>query len=180
MTQQNKEKIQEKKENVKNKSNKKDETVEKLNTEVAELKDQLLRTLADMENLKKRTLIDIKNAKQNAVADLALDILPIADNLDRALEHPIPEELKDNQFIKNLVGGIQLTQKAFETALAKNKITVVDALDKPFDPHTQKAVSQVVDNNKPENTVLGQWQKGYIFDDNRILREAMVIVSKKE
>ena len=158
-----------------------------VNAEIAELKkqaaewhDKFMRAYAEMENIKKRSQAEIEKNAKIAISDFALDLLPVADNLERALAQPVPEELKDNAFIKSLREGVQMTQKQLIHALDKNGVTAIESVGLPFDPNTQKAIQQVVDNDKDDGTVVQEWQKGYKIGGDRILREAMVIVSKKE
>lgn len=155
------------------------EQVKKLEQEAAEMRDKFVRTYAEMENIKKRCQAEIEKNAKIAIGDFALDLLPVADNLSRALAQPMPQELADNAFLKNLLDGVRMTQKELLRALEKNGVKPIDALDKPFDPNTQKAIQEVVDEAKPEGTVVQEWQKGYTIGGDRVLREAMVIVSKK-
>ena len=158
----------------------KDEKLAALEKEAAEMRDKFVRTYAEMENLRKRCQNEIEKNAKVAIADFALDLLPVADNLERALAQSIPEELKDNEFLKNLRAGVKMTQKQLSSALSKNGVTLIESVGKPFDPNTQKAIQQIVDAEKEEGTVVQEWQKGYIIGGERVLREAMVIVSKKE
>ena len=158
----------------------KDEKLAALEKEAAEMRDKFVRTYAEMENLRKRCQNEIEKNAKVAIADFALDLLPVADNLERALAQSIPEELKDNEFLKNLRAGVEMTQKQLSSALSKNGVTLIESVGKPFDPNTQKAIQQIVDAEKEEGTVVQEWQKGYIIGGERVLREAMVIVSKKE
>ena len=151
-----------------------------LEKEAAEMRDKFVRTYAEMENIKKRCQNEIEKNAKIAIADFALDLLPVADNLERALAQEIPAELVDNAFIKNLLTGVEMTQKQLATAFEKNGVIAIESIGKPFDPNTQKAIQQVVDNEKEDGTVLQEWQKGYTIGGDRVLREAMVIVSKKE
>ncbi len=155
------------------------ETITSLQKEVAEMKDKYIRTYAEMENIKKRCQTEIQQRSKVAISDFALDVLPVADNLSRALDAPIPEELKDNEFIKNLILGLEMTQKSLLHALEQNNVHPIDSIGKPFDPNIQKAIQQIEDDSVPDGTVVQEWQKGYRIGNDRILREAMVIVSKK-
>ena len=143
------------------------------------MKDKYIRTYAEMENIKKRCQTEIQQRSKVAISDFALDVLPVADNLSRALDAPIPEELKDNEFIKNLILGLEMTQKSLLHALEQNNVHPIDSIGKPFDPNIQKAIQQIEDDSVPDGTVVQEWQKGYRIGNDRILREAMVIVSKK-
>lgn len=155
------------------------ERIQALEKEVADMKDKYLRTYAEMENVKKRCQTEIQNRSKVAIGDFALDVLPVADNLARALDAPIPDDLKNNEFMKNLILGLQMTQKSLMHALEQNGVHPIDSLNQPFDPNTQKAIQQIEDDSVPDGTVVQEWQKGYRIGDDRILREAMVIVSKK-
>ena len=154
--------------------------IEALRKEAEQMRDKFVRTYAEMENIKKRCQNEIEKNAKIAIADFALDLLPVVDNLERALAQPVPEELKDNTFIKSLLDGVLMTQKQLTHALDKNGVTVIESVGKPFDPNTQKAIQQVLDETKEDGTVIQEWQKGYKIGGDRILREAMVIVSKKE
>ncbi|MBP5534030.1 MAG: nucleotide exchange factor GrpE [Alphaproteobacteria bacterium] len=156
------------------------ERLEALEKEAAEMRDKFMRTYAEMENIKKRCQNEIEKNAKVAIADFALDLLPVADNLERALAQEIPPELKENAFLKNLRAGVEMTQKQLSAALSKNGVTLIESVGKPFDPNTQKAIQQIVDEQKEEGTVVQEWQKGYLIGGDRVLREAMVIVSKKQ
>jgi molecular chaperone GrpE len=151
-----------------------------LEKEAADMRDKFMRTYAEMENIKKRCQNEIEKNAKIAIADFALDLLPVADNLERALAQEIPADLAGNAFIQNLLTGVQMTQKQLMDAFIKNGVLAIESVGKPFDPNIQKAIQQVVDNEKEDGTVLQEWQKGYIIGGDRVLREAMVIVSKKE
>ena len=159
---------------------KENDKIAALEKEAADMRDKFMRTYAEMENIKKRCQNEIEKNAKVAIADFALDLLPVADNLERALAQEIPPELKDNAFLKNLVSGVQMTQKQLSTALNKNGITLIESVGKPFDPNTQKAIQQVFDDKEEDGTVIQEWQKGYLIGGDRVLREAMVIVSKKQ
>lgn len=154
--------------------------LQELEKEAEQMRDKFMRTYAEMENIKKRAQNEIEKNAKIAIADFALALLPVADNLERALNQEIPAELQENQFIKNLLAGVQMTQKQLSDAFAKNGVVAIESIGKPFDPNTQKAIQQIVDNDKEDGTVVQEWQKGYTIAGDRVLREAMVIVSKKE
>ena len=157
-----------------------DEKLKALEKEAAEMRDKFMRTYAEMENIKKRCQNEIEKNAKVAIADFALDLLPVADNLERALAQAVPPELANNEFLKNLRAGVEMTQKQLSTALSKNGVTLIESVGKPFDPNTQKAIQQIVDEQKEDGTVVQEWQKGYLIGGDRVLREAMVIVSKKQ
>lgn len=156
------------------------EVIKALEKEKEELKDQLLRLAADMENLRKRTAIDVDKAKNYAISDFARDLLPVADNLQRALdemEKASKGEMPES--VKNIISGIKLTQKDLENAFTRNNVVKQQSVGKIFNPNFDKVVQERVDNTVPSGTVLEEWQAAYTIKD-RVLREAVVVVAKNE
>jgi len=143
--------------------------------ENAKLKDELLRTLAESENIKKRCAADIEKNNKYAISSFAKDLLVVADNLDRALTS-VHENANDDT--KALLEGVQLTKKELEHVFEKFGISKMESLDKPFDPNFHQVIQQVSDPSKPTGTVVAELQTGYMIN-GRILREAMVVVSKE-
>jgi molecular chaperone GrpE len=130
------EKEQIKSENIQSKT---DNRLIELEKEAAEMRDKFMRTYAEMENIKKRCQNEIEKNAKIAIADFALSLLPVADNLERALSQEIPAELSENVFIKNLLTGVQMTQKQLNDAFVKNGLK--------YKAHT------LIDSNKLYNTV---------------------------
>ncbi|MBR7158194.1 MAG: nucleotide exchange factor GrpE [Alphaproteobacteria bacterium] len=154
------------------------EIIEKLEAEKNELKDNFLRAHADMENLRKRSAAEIEKRSKFAIADFARQLLPVADNLGRALAALKTEEnAPSSDAIKSLIDGIRLTQKELSGALEKNGVRKVGALGKIFDPNYHQVVQEKEDKSVPAGTILEEWQTGYTIGD-RVLREAMVVVAK--
>ena len=152
----------------------------KLQEELNAYKDKYLRCYAEMENIRKRAQAEIVLRSKVAIADFAKDLLPVADNLERALALPVPEELKETEFFKNFISGVELTQKTLQSAFEKNQINPIQSLGRVFNPEYEQVIQEMPDNEKPAGTVLQVWQKGYTIGGDRVLREAMVVVSKKE
>ena len=90
-----------KKQTAEVKKNAENEEINALRKEAEQMRDKFMRTYAEMENIKKRCQNEIEKNAKIAISDFALDLLPVADNLERALAQPVPEELKDNAFIKS-------------------------------------------------------------------------------
>lgn len=141
--------------------------------ENAKLKDELLRTLAESENIKKRCAADIEKNNKYAISSFAKDLLTVADNLDRALA-----SADENENTKALLEGVNLTKKELEHVFEKFGISKMESLDKPFDPNFHQVIQQVSDPSKPAGTIVAELQTGYMIN-GRILREAMVVVSKE-
>ena len=154
------------------------EVIKALDKEKNELKEKYLRTAAEMENLRKRTAIEIEKTSRFAISKFAKDLLSVADNLSRALDTLNKEENQTHsEAIKNLIAGIELTQKELSSAFEKNGIYKQESKGKIFDPQKDKVVQEREDKSVPAGTVLEEWQPAYMIGD-RILREAVVVVAK--
>lgn len=152
--------------------------IEKLQAENNELKNNFLRAHADMENLRKRSAAEIEKRSKFAISDFARQLLPVADNLNRALNaFKLDEKEHKPETIKNLIQGILLTLKELDGVLEKNGVRKISALGKIFDPNFHQVVQEKEDKSVPVGTVLEEWQTGYTIGD-RVLREAMVVVAK--
>lgn len=155
-----------------------DET-EKLRNELAQAlndikmhQEQYLRTLADMENLRKRTQRDKEELAKFANENILREILPVIDNLERAVDHAEQAETNDGLF-----EGVQMTLTQFSQLLTKFGVEPVDAIGQPFDPAYHQAMGQLESDEHPVNTVVQQMQKGYQLN-NRLLRPAFVMLAK--
>ena len=146
--------------------------LEKKSQEAQELMDKYLRTYAELENFKKRVVKDQAEWIKYANEGLLRELLPVTDNLERALGHAksVPE-------LSQWVAGIALTVKQFEEILAKFGVTAIQTLGLPFDPSVHQAMLQV-EREVEEGTVVEELQKGYFLHD-RVLRPALVAVAKK-
>ncbi len=159
-----------------------EDQVQKLAAEVLHWKDLALRTAAECENIKKRCALDMQNTARYATKDFAKDLLPVADNLARAIHQAQVEMGKSDKpsdpFFINLLQGVELTQKQLTDAFAKNHVVQMDDMGKVFDPEKHRVIQQVEDPSKPNGTIIENLQTGYMIHD-RVLREAMVIVTKE-
>ena len=144
-----------------------------LEDELSETRERVLRTAADAENFKKRLQREKEEQTRYANESLMRELLPIIDNLERALEH---SEVGADQ--GGLLEGINMTLKGFLDTLTRFGCTPVEAAGKPFDPNFHEAVSQEESADHEPNTVLRELQKGYMLKE-RLLRPAMVLVSKR-
>lgn len=134
--------------------------------------EQYLRTLAEMENLRKRTQRDKEELAKFANESILREILPVIDNLERAVEHA--EQAKSND---GLFEGVQMTLTQFSQLLDKFGVKPVDAIGQPFDPAYHQAMGQMESEDHPVNTVVQQMQKGYELN-SRLLRPAFVMLAK--
>ena len=151
--------------------------LEKLIAENAAMKDQLLRALAEAENTRRRTQRDREDFAKYSAAPLAKDILPVADNLARALAAVPKEALDNDEALKNLVDGIVATERQLQSALERHNIKRIDPEGEKFDSHRHQAMFEVPGTGKPGGTVVQVLQSGYILHD-RLLRPALVGVAK--
>ena len=154
-----------------------EDTILRLETEKEEMRGQLLRSLADLENTRKRAQKEASDARVYAIEKFAADLLNVSDNLSRALS-----ALKDEDRAalsepgKNLLNGIEMTEKELHTVLARNGVTAIAAAPgDAFDPNLHQAVANVP---SPYDTgsIHDVFQTGWKIGD-RILRAAMVAVS---
>ena len=134
--------------------------------------DQLLRTQAEIQNIRRRAERDVENAHKYGLEKFANQLLPVVDNLQRALDAIDGD--KDSQ--KAIYEGIDLTLKNFLDVLAQFKIEAIDPSGEPFDADYHQAVSMVPNPDVEPNTVIEVVQKGYKLN-GRLMRPAMVVVS---
>jgi molecular chaperone GrpE len=135
--------------------------------------DLYLRARADLENYRKRAQREKEDLSRFANENLLREILPVMDNLERALEHARQEEGGNG----GLLQGVELTLGQFQRVLDKFGVTPIRSLGEPFDPARHEALGQVESAEHPPNTVVQELQKGYLLND-RLLRPAMVMVAK--
>jgi molecular chaperone GrpE len=140
--------------------------------EVRAAQDRWLRERADLENLKKRSAKERQDAVRFGNESLLRDLLPVIDNLERALG-----AAGGGGNGKSLVDGVELVVKAFMDALQRNGVERVPAKGAPFDPAVHEAVAYVESPSHDAQQVIEEHQAGYRLND-RLLRPAMVTVSK--
>jgi molecular chaperone GrpE len=145
--------------------------------EVADLKDQLLRALAEVENVRRRGQREREDASKYGITNFAREIVPVVDNLRRAIEAVPPAALETDENLKSLLTGVELTERMLLGALERFGIRRIDPLGEKFDHNLHQAMMQVDDPTKPAGTVVQVMQGGYVLHD-RLLRPAMVAVSK--
>lgn len=154
-----------------------DERIAELESQLAEAqqheRDSLLRAKAEMENVRRRSELDVEKAHKFALEKFSGDLLPVIDNLERALELAD----KNNPELVAMIEGIELTLKSLLDAVRKYGIEVVGELNVPFNPDVHQAMSLMESADHQPNHVMMVMQKGYTLN-GRLLRPAMVAVSK--
>jgi molecular chaperone GrpE len=151
-----------------------DEKVVRLAEEAAGARDTALRAQADAQNVQRRAEQDVERARKFALEQFAKELLAVVDNMERALQ---ATDGLDDDVVKPITEGVELTLKSFLAALKKFNVEVVDPQGEPFDPNLHQAMSMVENNDVEPNSVIAVMQKGYTLN-GRLLRPAMVMVSK--
>lgn len=147
--------------------------VQVLEEQLATAQDQSLRVAADLQNVRRRAEQDVEKAHKFALEKFAGDLLPIIDSLERGLDLSSP----DDQSIRPMREGIELTLKMFQDTLKRYQLEAVDPHGQPFNADQHQAMAMEENANVEPNTVLKVFQKGYQLN-GRLLRPAMVVVSK--
>jgi molecular chaperone GrpE len=139
--------------------------------EVKALNDRYLRLAAEFENYKRLAQRDQREQTKFANENILKELLPIVDNLQRAVDFS-----KSATGCDQLIEGVQLTLKQFLETLSKFGIKQITSVGEPFDPSRHQAVATIASNDQPEHTIIQEHQPGYLLHD-RMLRAAMVTVA---
>jgi molecular chaperone GrpE len=145
--------------------------VEELRRQVEEKNDRLLRALAEADNIRRRAQRDREDAGRYAAEGLLRDIIPVLDNLDRALE-----AARAAGEAAGIVDGVELIRREFLKVLERHGVTRYSALGQRFDPNHHEAIARVVSIDKEPDTVVGETVPGYSLH-GRVLRPAQVAVA---
>jgi molecular chaperone GrpE len=151
--------------------------VEGLQAENAELQDKYLRAVADAQNIRRRAQQDIEKERKFGIERFAREVLSVADNLGRAL-HALPADPSTiDPALRNVIVGVQATDRELQAILERHGVTRVEALGKPFNAEFHQAMMEIEDPSVPTGTVVQELIPGYLLA-GRLLRAAMVGVSK--
>lgn len=137
-------------------------------TELATMRDQMLRLGADFENLRKRSHREVEEARKMGTERLARDILPVVDNLERALQHAKGGD--------PVVDGVKMVAKQLLDVLGGFGVKAFDSVGQSFDPERHEALSQVPTPGTAPGTIVAEMQRGYMIHD-RLLRAAQVAIA---
>ena len=152
----------------------KTEEYQKLIEENAKLKNEFLRAYADAENTKKRCAQEIEKNSKYAISSFAKDLLSVADNLHRAIDSAAQTPSTE---CETLLKGVEMTEAELTKVFNKFGIQKMNIIGTHFDPNFHQVIQEVEDKEKPAGTIIAELQTGYMIND-RILREAMVVVTK--
>lgn len=150
-----------------------EQALAKAEATVAEQRDSVLRAKADGENARRRADGEVEKARKFALERFAGELLPVADNLERALQMADAE----NDAIKPMIEGVDITLKSFLSTIEKFGLKVIDPQGESFNPELHQAMSMQENAELAPNTVMAVMQKGYEIN-GRLLRPAMVMVSR--
>lgn len=150
-----------------------EEVVAQLQEDLAGAQDAALRAQADAQNVQRRAAQDIEKARKFALERFVNELLPVVDNLERALE----AAAGGGETVQPIAEGVELTLKSLIDVMGKFNVVVVDPQGEPFDPNLHQAMSMVENPEVEPNTVIAVMQKGYTLNE-RLVRPAMVMVSK--
>lgn len=154
-----------------------EEAVEKSAEEVLEEKlkeqtDKYMRLYAEFDNFQKRSQREKDMRYGDAIIDAITAILPIGDNLERALQSEV-----ESEEAKKFKEGVEMVMKQFNDTLTKLGVSEIKAEGEQFDPNLHNAVMHIEDETIDDNTVVEELMKGYIYKDNRVVRHSMVKVA---
>ena len=149
-----------------------------LTEQLANAKDDQLRVQAEMQNLRRRAERDVESAHKFGLEKIINGLLPVLDNLDRAIG-AVPEESAGDDGVKALLEGVELTRKTALDVLTRFSVDVLEPFGEPFDPQFHEAMTMVSSPTAEPNSVIDVLQKGYTLN-GRLLRAAMVVIAKPE
>lgn len=171
----NDESIEEVIENEEEKAENSQEVIENLTEQVEILQDKLLRQLAESENIRTRSAKLVEEAREYAIFDFTKDLMPVMDNLQRALEH-VPEDLDVEAL--NVVEGVKMTKNQLESAFKKHHLeSIAPQSGDKFDYNMHHAISQIMTEEYAAGSIVDTMQVGYKIKD-RLIRPAAVTVAK--
>ena len=152
-------------------------SIEQLQAEKADLHDKYLRAVAELQNIRRRAQQDIERERKFGIERFARDVLSVADNFGRALS-ALPANLDSlDPALRNVIAGVEATDRELKSALERHGVTRIEALGKPFNAEFHQAMMEIEDPSVPAGTVVQELIPGYLIA-GRLLRAAMVAVSK--
>jgi molecular chaperone GrpE len=154
-----------------------DEALGALRADLDAAQQEMLYAKAEVQNVRRRLEKDIQDARAYAATGFARDILSVADNLARALDH-VPPEMREDEKLKGFLAGIEATQRELDKVFGLHGISRIAAKGLPLDPNQHQAMLEMPTDEAEPGTVVQEMQAGYMIKD-RLLRPALVGVAKK-
>jgi len=155
------------------------EKISVLEEELDKAKDQMMRAVAEAENTRRLARKEREDAKKFGISGFARDLVDVADNLRRALE-AVPEDLLETEpRLKNLVEGIEATERELLRSFEKNGVEKIEPIDEPFDPNFHEVMFEAPGTGKQPGIIVQVIEVGYVLN-GRILRPARVAVAKDD
>lgn len=142
-----------------------------LEADLAAANDRVVRAQAELENFRKRVYREMEEERKYASLPLLRSLLPVMDNLDRAIE-----SAEKNHDVQGLLEGVRLVAKQFRSVLQQHHCTMIEAKGTLFDPHLHEAIAQLPSQDVPAGTVIDATLPGYVLHD-RVVRAPQVLVS---
>ena len=154
-----------------------DEALDSLRGDLEKAQQEMLYAKAEVQNVRRRMEKEAQDARAYATTGFARDILAVADNLARALDH-VPPEMREDDKLRNFLAGIEATQRELDKVFGLHGISRIASTGLPLDPNQHQAMLEVPTDEAEPGTVVQEMQAGYMIKD-RLLRPAMVAVAKK-
>ena len=148
-----------------------------LEKELEEVRQHALYAQAETQNVRRRLEQEKQIASAYAATGFAREMLSVRDNLDRALA-AVPEELRQDERIKGLITGIEVTSRELDAVFQRNGVARIEAMGQPLDPNRHQAMVEIATEDAEPGTIVQEMQPGYMIKD-RLLRPALVGVAKK-
>ena len=147
--------------------------VDQLRLELDEAKNRTLRAMADLENYRARVNRQTAEERKYANMDLMRELLPVWDNIGRALE-----TVSTTHSLESLIEGVQMIHSQFLEVMEKHHCEKIEAMFQPFDPNVHASVAQIPNSEHAANTVIEEVQVGFrLFD--RVVRPSQVVLASK-
>ena len=148
-----------------------EDKISELEAKLKEWEDKYMRLYAEYDNFQKRSKREKDARYADAVADVIGEMLPVADNLERALATEV-----ESEDAKKVLEGVVMIKKQMDECLSKLDVSEIKAVGEEFDPNLHNAVMHVEDEAVTENTVVEEFMKGYQYKE-RVIRHSMVKVA---
>ncbi|HEX8217521.1 MAG TPA: nucleotide exchange factor GrpE [Allosphingosinicella sp.] len=151
--------------------------LDELIRELEEVRQHVLYAQAETQNVRRRLEAEKQTASTYAATGFARDMLSVKDNLERALA-AIPDELREDERLKGLVTGIEVTGRELESVFSRHGITRIESIGQPLDPNRHQAMVEIPSEDSEPGAIVQEMQAGYMIKD-RLLRPALVGVARK-